>query len=191
MRIVSILTACALCWACAVTQTQAAPDNPPPPVSNESPKNPLPPATDTSQTTRAGAQEPGTTVKTTTDDDAVFSNGALAVSGSSGSSQTEPAKYSKRNDELDHLSIAGFTLLYLTESERSEVRAKLASGSSRISVDAKVSAIVPSAQGDPEPVPADLVARIPSLRGLAYASGGNGTVIIINPRIHDVVAVIK
>jgi hypothetical protein len=191
MSIRYVLTACALCWAAiAHAQTQAAPNEPPPPAG-KSAKDTVPPATDASEATRAGTQEPSAKVKTAADAP-VFSNGALAVLGAQADAQTVPAKYSNRNDQLDQLPIAGFTLLYLTDSERSEVRAKLASSApSSVTAEAKVSAIVPAARGEPEPVPPDLATRIPSLKGLAFASGSGGIVVIINPRIHDVVAVIE
>jgi hypothetical protein len=187
-----VLPLCALCWGgVAHAQTQAAPNDPPPPAPNRSAKDTVPPATDSSEPTRTGKQEPSSKAPTTSDGP-VFSNGALAVPGASPTGQTVPAKYSKENDRLDGLPIAGYTLLYLSDAERREIRTKLAGNAqSSISAEAKVSAIVPAAQGDPQLVPQDLAARIPSLKGLAFATGSSGAVVIINPRIHDVVAVIQ
>lgn len=105
-----------------------------------------------------------------------------------------PAKFSKKNDHLDHLTIAAYTLMHLTDAEKSEIRTKLAppADSSPLPAETKVGALVPAAQGmKATVVPPDLADRIPGLSGLAFAGTGSGAVAMINPRTHQVVAVIE
>ena len=57
---------------------------------------------------RAGTEEPGSHAPS--QDTAVFVNGALNVPGAPADSQTVPAKFSKRNDAIDHVAIMAMPL---------------------------------------------------------------------------------
>ncbi len=57
---------------------------------------------------RAGAEEPGSHAPS--QDTAAFVNGALNVPGAPADSQTVPAKFSKRNDAIDHVAIMAMPL---------------------------------------------------------------------------------
>jgi len=75
-----------------------------------------------STTGRAGAEEPGSHAPT--QDTAVFVNGALNVPGAPADSQTVPAKFSKRNDAIDHVPIMALpALAFSNEQKRSIIDA--------------------------------------------------------------------
>jgi len=65
---------------------------------------------------RAGAEEPGSHAPS--QDTAVFVNGALNVPGAPADSQTVPAKFSKRNDAIDHLPIMAMPELAFSNEQR-------------------------------------------------------------------------
>ena len=71
---------------------------------------------------RAGAEEPGSHAPT--QNDAVFVNGALNVPGAATDSQTVPAKFSKRNDAIDHLPVMAMQVMgFSNEQKRSIIDA--------------------------------------------------------------------
>jgi len=71
---------------------------------------------------RAGAEEPGSHAPS--QDTAVFVNGALNVPGAPTDSQTVPAKFSKRNDAIDHVPVMAMQVLgFSNEQKRSIIDA--------------------------------------------------------------------
>jgi hypothetical protein len=68
---------------------------------------------------RAGAEEPGSHAPT--QDTAVFVNGALNVPGASADSQTVPAKFSKRNDAIDHVPIMAMQVLAFSNEQKRSI----------------------------------------------------------------------
>ncbi len=68
---------------------------------------------------RAGAEEPGSHAPTQSD--AVFVNGALDVPGAATDSQTVPAKFSKRNDAIDHVPIMAMAVLAFSNDQKRSI----------------------------------------------------------------------
>ena len=68
---------------------------------------------------RAGAEEPGSHAPTQSD--AVFVNGALDVPGAATDSQTVPAKFSKRNDAIDHVPIMALAVLAFSNDQKRSI----------------------------------------------------------------------
>jgi len=68
---------------------------------------------------RAGAEEPGSHAPT--QNDAVFVNGALDVPGAATDSQTVPAKFSKRNDAIDHVPIMAMPVLAFSNEQKRSI----------------------------------------------------------------------
>lgn len=174
----------------ALAQTQAAPNDPPPPAPNQSPKDTVPPATDSSAPTRAGKQEPSSKVTGTTTGP-ILADGVLTAPGAPVDGHTAPAKYSKKNDARDKLPIAAYALLHLTEDEKREIALKLPQPKGQASGQATIGAIVPTEVGDQvESVPDELASRFPSLKGMVFSKAADA-ILIINPRHHHVIAVLK
>jgi hypothetical protein len=72
-----------------------------------------------------GKEEPGShgPSQQGTKADPVFVNGALNVPGAPADSQTVPAKFSKRNDALDHMPIMAMASLALTDEQKKTIAA--------------------------------------------------------------------
>jgi hypothetical protein len=68
---------------------------------------------------RAGAEEPGSHAPS--QDTAVFVNGALNVAGAPADSQTVPAKFSKRNDAIDHVPIMAMPVLAFSNEQKRSI----------------------------------------------------------------------
>ena len=72
---------------------------------------------------RAGTEEPGSHAPS--QDTAVFVNGALNVPGAPADSQTVPAKFSKRNDAIDHVPIMAMPVLGLSNDQKRSIIASV------------------------------------------------------------------
>jgi len=68
---------------------------------------------------RAGAEEPGSHAPS--QDTAVFVNGALNVPGAPTDSQTVPAKFSKRNDAIDHVPVMAMQVLAFSDEQKRSI----------------------------------------------------------------------
>jgi hypothetical protein len=68
---------------------------------------------------RAGAEEPGSHAPS--QDTAVFVNGALNVPGAPTDSQTVPAKFSKRNDAIDHVPVMAMQVLGFSDEQKRSI----------------------------------------------------------------------
>jgi hypothetical protein len=68
---------------------------------------------------RAGAEEPGSHAPS--QDTAVFVNGVLNVPGAPTDSQTVPAKFSKRNDAIDHVPVMAMQVLAFSDEQKRSI----------------------------------------------------------------------
>jgi|KBSMisStaDraftv2_1062788.scaffolds.fasta_scaffold89862_3 hypothetical protein len=68
-----------------------------------------------------GKEEPGSHSPTDAKPEPVFVNGALNVPGAPADSQTVPAKFSQRNDALDHMPIMAMGALALTDEQKKAI----------------------------------------------------------------------
>jgi hypothetical protein len=183
--------------ASAQTDTaQPSRNDPPPAAPNQSSKDPVPPATDPSLPTRGGKQEPSSKIEGTAADAPIFNNGVLTVPGALQDSQTAPAKFSKRTDEADKLSIAGYALSHLSGQQRDRLQSALhkqmALSGEELGGLAEVGAEVPSSVTlkDLEPLPEQLVAELPELKSLVFARFGD-KIVLVDPVLHRVLAVVQ
>jgi hypothetical protein len=147
-------------------------------------KDPVPPATGRNLAEQAGTTEPSSKVKGTSKDENVFVNGVLAVAGARSDVDTAPAKFSARNAADDRVPIAGYRTHHLSDEQRREIvgllgkpaEAKAGAGSAY----ARIGALVPAALALSvlTPVPADVAARFPELRGTAFVRAGNKILLV-------------
>lgn len=96
--------------------------------------------------------------------------------------QTAPAKYSHRNDMLDHLPVTAWPLL-LNEQQRHEIFTAVMAQKTKIAVGIeklKPSASVTYEQSQQLLALPDTVAKIEALRGLKYLKGKN-KVLLVRP----------
>jgi hypothetical protein len=174
--------------AVALAQTQAGPNDPPPPAPNQSAKDPVPPATDSSEPTRTGKQEPSSKITGMSQDTAVFVNGNLTVPGAATDTETAPSTVSARNAQSDKLPIAAFRLKGLTDQQRREIAQELgnqralAIGPAGAAVDYVVGSEVPApvALQELAPVPEALSAKFPGLRGAGFMPAGGGRLVLVD-----------
>ena len=68
---------------------------------------------------RGGKEEPGSHAPT--QNDAVLVNGAWNVAGAPADSQTIPAKFSKRNDAIDHVPIMAMAALAFSDEQKRSI----------------------------------------------------------------------
>jgi hypothetical protein len=127
---------------------------------------------------KAGTTEPSSEAPTTKPDDtAVFVNGRLVVPGAPADSQTVPAKYSKRNAQLDALPIMAFPLP-LTDDQRQRIRDAV-SNAPVANTTAHSAEMLPS-QIDVRDLPDQITANIPAVRNLSYVRTSDG-VLLVSP----------
>jgi hypothetical protein len=129
----------------------------------------------------------------------VFVNGALAVRGAAGDSETVPSKYSPRNAASDRLPTVAFRLKNLTDDQRREIYEQLTGQRPPLALSpgqadgplAAVGAEIPAeiALRDLAPVPESLVARIPELRDTVFMRF-NGRVLLVAPANSIVIGVL-
>jgi hypothetical protein len=183
--------------AAAQNTAQPEPANPPPAAPNETKKDTVPPATDKSEATRAGTQEPSSKVRGTESNTLVFANGVLAVPGAPTNVDTAPAKFSSRTAADDALPIAGYVLRHLTQEQQrtifqsvrteqgADTKAALSKNSST------VGALVPTdvALNELRPLPERVIAAHSELQGVVFVAAGEN-ILLINPRTRVVVGVL-
>ena len=162
-------------------------------------KDPVPPATDKSEATRAGTQEPSSKVEgTSKNEKGAFDKGTLTAPGALTDVDTAPAKYSARTAADDALPIAGYALRHLTDDQRrailSSVRNERSAGpAANADVDfAKVGALVPTAVALSalKPLPDSATASLPEMKAVMFTTVGQ-TVVLINPRTRVVIGVLE
>jgi hypothetical protein len=147
-------------------------------------KDPVPPATGRNLAEQAGTTEPSSKVKGTSQDENVFVNGVLAVAGARSDGDTAPAKFSARNAAHDRVPIAGYRTQHLSDDQRREIvgllgkpdEAKAGAGSAYAQIGAEIPAAL--ALSALTPVPDDVAARFPELRGTAFVRAGNKILLV-------------
>ena len=168
------------------------------PAPNQTAKDTVPPATDKSEASRAGTQEPSAKVEgTAKDEKASFNQGTLSAPGAPKDVDTAPAKFSARTNADDALPIAAYALRYLTDDQRrtivasirSEKGAKTEPGSNDDF--AKIGALVPTAVAlsGLSPLPESIAANIPDMKTVMFAQAGD-KLLLINPRTRVVIEVL-
>jgi hypothetical protein len=181
--------------AAAQNQAQPEPANPQPAAGNETKKDPVPPATDKSEATRAGTQEPSAKVQgTSKDENASFDKGTLVAPGAPNDVDTAPAKWSARTAGDDALPIAAYALRHLTEDQKRAITLSVSRAKRAETVQsdfAIVGAEVPTAVAlnGMQPLSESVVASIPELRVVMYTTVGD-KLVLINPRTRVVIGVL-
>jgi hypothetical protein len=169
-----------------------------PTAPNQSAKDSTPPATDKSEATRAGTQEPSSKIQgTSKDEKASFDKGTLSSPGAPTDVDTAPAKFSARTTADDALPIAGYTLRHLTDDQRRTVFASTrkertgATNGTAVDALATIGALVPTAVAltGLNPLPESIVTAVPELRSVMFANAGD-KVVLINPRTRVVIGVL-
>jgi hypothetical protein len=136
---------------------------------------------------QAGTQAPSAKAAGTNPKPDPLVNGSLAVGGAPVDTETTPSKYSARNAASDQLPIAAFRLKSLTDAQRREIHQRLTGQGGSLALSpghqdhyAMVGAELPAdiALRDPKPVPEDLVAKFPELRGTRYLIDGPSVLIV-------------
>jgi hypothetical protein len=188
----------ATCASLALAQNPAQPEpaNPQPAAPNETKKDTVPPATDKSEATRAGTQEPSAKIQSTATDTSAFVNGTLAAPGAPTNVDTAPAKFSSRSAGDDALPIAAYTLRHLTEDQRRGLLEALrAQQGTRLGAAdegfTKIGAEVPTmtALSGLSALPDSVTANLPVLRDVVFASVGD-KFLLINPRTRVVIGIL-
>jgi hypothetical protein len=183
--------------ASAQTDTaQPSRNDPPPPAPNQSSKDPVPPATDSSLPTRGGKQEPSSKAEGTEANAPILNNGVLTVPGAPQDSQTAPAKFSKRSDEVDKLSIAAYALIQLSTQQRARLHDALnkpvALSDEELGGLPEVGAEIPASSPLKrlEPLPEQVVSELPELKSLFFVRVRH-KIVVVDPALHRVLAVLN
>jgi hypothetical protein len=179
----------------AVAQNSAQPASPPPPAPNESKKDSVPPATDRSEATRAGTQEPSSKIQGTESNTSIFVNGALAVPGAPTDVDTVPSKFSARTAADDALPMAAYALRHLTDEQRRGIFQsvnKRGTQTESAHIGAIIGALVPIsvALNGLNALPENIIASIPEMRDVMFTTAGE-EVLLVNPRTRAVIEVLS
>jgi hypothetical protein len=161
--------------------------------------DPVPPATGKSKAEQAGTQEPSTKGTASPGGTQVFVNGSLIAPGAPTDTQTAPAKFSTRNADSDRLPIVAFRLKHLSTEQRQEIyrllaehRGGLALSSGGEEQRAQLGAEIPAPvalSGEVAPVPEQVAARFPALRGVAFIKAPSA-VLLVEMRNRQVIGVL-
>ena len=128
--------------------------------------------------------------------DGIFQNGVLTVSGADPDNQTAPAKFSKRTDAADQLSIAEYALRHLSLDQRSRILQALdrpmAITANKPAIDPVIGAELTSGivLHSLQPLPGELTRAIPELTGLAFVRDGD-KILLASPTMQRIVAVVE
>jgi hypothetical protein len=143
------------------------------------------PPVDRSESDQAGKQEPSAKISNTNARPEPFWNGALTVAGAPADVDTIPSLRSQRTATDDKLPIAAYTLRHLTGEQKSALHRQLASqqpapGVSGPAHYAVVGGEIPSdvALNGLQPLPQDIVSKMPELRGVAYTLAANKLLLV-------------
>jgi len=134
---------------------------------------------------RAGTTEPSAEETRTAkpEETAPFVNGRLAAPGAPEDSQTVPAKFSKRNAELDGLPTMAFPLP-LTDEQRQRIREAVSKVVAE-GTGARVAELLPSGANVRE-LPPDVTEQIPATRNLGYVRTSD-KILLVTPASRIVV----
>ena len=165
--------------------------------SNQTAKDTVPPATDRSEATRAGTQEPSAKIEGTVGDEkAAFENGTLKAPGAPTDVDTAPAKFSARTTADDALPIAAYTLKHLSNDQRraisEAVRNERSAGPTPNGDFASVGAQVPTAVALSalNPLPDGVTSSMPEMRTVMFTRVAE-KIVLINPRTRVVIGVVE
>jgi hypothetical protein len=145
------------------------------------------PAAGHSPSDQSGTQGPSAKGAGTNPKPEPLVNGSLAVRGAPVDTETTPSKYSARNAASDQLPIAAFRLKFLTDDQKREIHGRLTGQGGSLALSpghqdhyAMIGAELPAsvALRDLKPVPEDLAAKFPELRGTRYLIDGPGVLIV-------------
>jgi hypothetical protein len=168
------------------------------PAPNQTAKDTVPPATDKSEASRAGTQEPSAKVEGTSKDaKGSFEKGTLSAPGAPQDVDTAPAKFSARTNADDALPIAAYSLRHLTDEQRRAIIASVRSEKGTKSEPganedfAKIGALVPTAVAlnGLSPLPDSITGNIPEMKTVWFAQAGD-RLLLINPRTRVVIEVL-
>ena len=164
---------------------------------NQTAKDTVPPATDKSEPSRAGTQEPSAKVEGTAQKGA-FENGVLTAPGAPTDVDTAPAKFTARTAADDALPIAAYTMKHLSDDQR---RAILEAVRTERSADptptpnadfARVGALVPTAVAlsGLHPLPDRITSAMPDMSTVMFTRVAE-KIVLINPRTRVVIGVVE
>ena len=146
--------------------------------------------------TRGGKQEPSSKAEGTEANAPILNNGVLTAPGAPQDSQTAPAKFSKRSDEVDKLSIAAYALIQLSTQQRDRLHQALnkptALSDGELGSLSEVGAEIPSSSRlkHLEPLPEQLVSELPELKSLFFVRVRD-KIVLVDPVLHRVLAVLN
>ena len=161
---------------------------------NQTAKDTVPPATDKSESTRAGTQEPSAKVEGTAEK-GVFEKGTLTAPGAPIDVDTAPAKFSARAAADDALPIAAYTLKHLSDEQRRAISEAVRNeGRAAATPDAnfaRVGVQVPTAVALTalNPLPDKITSSIPEMSGVMFSRVAE-KIVLINPRTGVVIGVV-
>jgi hypothetical protein len=163
---------------------------------NQTAKDTVPPATDRSESTRAGTQEPSAKVEAAQDEKGVFEKGVLTARGAPTDVDTAPAKFSARTAADDALPIAAYTLKHLSDDQRRAISAAVRNagraGATPDADFARVGAQVPTAVAlsAMNPLPEKVTSSIPEMSTVMFTRVAE-KIVLINPRTRVVIGVLE
>lgn len=160
-------------------------------------KDTVPPATDKSESTRAGTQEPSAkAAEAAQNDKGAFEKGTLTAPGALTDVDTAPAKFSARTAADDALPIAGYALKHLNDDQRRAISAAVRSeeGAGAVSdLDfAQVGAQVPTAVALTalKSMPEKVTAMLPEMSDVMFTMAA-AKIVLVNPRTRVVIGVVE
>jgi hypothetical protein len=137
---------------------------------------------------KAGTEEPSSHAPADKpQENMVFVNGALAVSGAPVDTDTVPAKYSAKNAADDKLITVAYTFKSLTVDERQAIFQALKDQPAGSAFNADVGAVLPWAV-QLRALPGEVTARVPQTEGYQYAVAEN-RILLVSPPTRIVVGV--
>jgi hypothetical protein len=164
---------------------------------NQTAKDTVPPATDKSESTRAGTQEPSAKAgEAAQNDTGAFEKGTLTAPGALTDVDTAPAKFSARTAADDALPIAAYALKHLSDDQRRAIsEAVRTDGSAAATPDAdfaRVGAQVPTAVALSalKPLSEKITSSIPEMSDVMFTRVAE-KIVLINPRTRVVIGVIE
>ena len=165
--------------------------------SSQTAKDTVPPATDKSESTRAGTQEPSAKAgEAAQDTKGAFEKGTLTAPGALTDVDTAPAKFSARTAADDALPIAAYALKHLTHDQRraisEAVRNEGSAGATPDADFARVGSQVPIAVALSalRPLPEQVSSSIPEMSDVMFTRVAE-KIVLINPRTRVVIGVIE
>jgi hypothetical protein len=138
---------------------------------------------------KMGKEEPSSHAPTTdAAATAAFVNGALAVPGAAGETDTVPAKFSQRNAADDKLITLAYTFKNLTAEQRRAIYQSLNNEQAAANAAmAEIGTELPP-QTDVQAIPQEVSQRVPQTSGYQYLVGKN-RVLLVSPPTRIVVGV--